>query len=92
MSNIEYVCPICGEEMVERQGPKIRFYGCSNFPQCKGKRTLDGTVFGVDGEAPAGLNADAEGWFNAGISDGMSYDEARDMAWDWQRMEEKDGF
>lgn len=88
----EYTCPICGSEMIERQGPKIKFYGCSNFPRCVGKRTLDGTVFGLDGETPSGLTDDAESWFNAGIADGMSYDEARDMAFDWQRMEEKDRF
>ena len=88
----KYTCPICGEEMEERQGPNIKFYGCSNFPGCKGKRTLDGTVFGIDGEVPAGLTDDAERWFEAGIEEGMSYDEAREMALDWQRMEEKDRY
>ena len=78
--------------MVERQGPNIKFYGCSNFPKCMGKRTLDGTVFGVDGESPAGLTYDAEGWFKVGLSDGMSYDEAREMAFDWQHMEENDRY
>lgn len=82
-----YLCPICDADMVERQGPKIKFYGCSMYPQCKGKRTLDGAVFGVDDETPIGLSAEAEGWFNAGIADGMDYDEAKEMALDWQRHE-----
>ncbi len=30
------VCPRCSAEMVERQGPRGRFWGCSRFPQCRG--------------------------------------------------------
>lgn len=87
MYNDGYACPICGADMVKRQGPKIEFYGCNMYPGCKGKRTLDGTVFGFDGESPAGLSEESESWFYAGISEGMSYDEAREMAFDWQRHE-----
>lgn len=85
-----YLCPICESEMVERQGPKIKFYGCSNFPRCIGKRTMDGAVFGVDGEIPLGLNDDGEDMFSIGLSEGRSYDEAKEMAFDWQRWQEKD--
>lgn len=88
MANEEYTCPICGADMVERQGRNKKFYGCSMYPRCKGKRALDGTVFGVDGESPAGLSEESESWFYAGISDGMSYDEAREMAFDWQKHED----
>ena len=87
MANEEYTCPICGANMVERQGPKIKFYGCSMYPRCIGKRTLDGIVFGTDNESPAGLSEESEGWFYTGLSEGMSYDEAREMAFDWQRHE-----
>ena len=73
--------------MVERQGPKIKFYGCSMYPRCKGKRTLDGIVFGIDNESPTGLSEESERWFHAGVSEGMSYDEAKEMALDWQRHE-----
>ena len=85
-----FQCPICGEDMIERQGPKIKFYGCVKFPLCRGKRTLDGEVFGVDNEMPVGISGEAEDWFRAGIADGMDYDEAREMAFDWQRQEEND--
>ena len=88
MRNEGWTCPICNEDMIERQGPKIRFYGCSMYPRCKGKRTLDGKVFGVDDEIPVGLSEESEGWFHAGLSEGMSYDEAREMAFDWQRHED----
>lgn len=93
MKNVsDYSCPICGEDMIERQGPKIKFYGCSRFPDCIGKRTLDGEVFGIGGETPLGLEGEGEDWFRSGIRDGMSYDEAREMAFDWQHMEENDRY
>lgn len=88
-------CPLCGEQMVERTGPKIKFYGCIRYPLCKGKRTLDGVAFGIDGEkpeAPAWLDKEGRECFYAGLADGMSYEEAREMAFDWQRLEEKDRF
>ncbi|NOT17807.1 MAG: hypothetical protein HOP20_07060 [Sulfuriferula sp.] len=28
-------CPSCGIKMIERKGPKSRFWGCSNYPKCK---------------------------------------------------------
>lgn len=30
------VCPRCSAEMIERHGPRGRFWGCSRFPQCRG--------------------------------------------------------
>lgn len=30
----EEICPLCGGNLVERQGPYGRFYGCSNYPKC----------------------------------------------------------
>ncbi len=32
---IQGVCPRCGGELVEREGKYGKFYGCSNFPDCK---------------------------------------------------------
>lgn len=29
------VCPECGEEMVLREGKYGKFWGCSNYPECK---------------------------------------------------------
>lgn len=60
--NGKYVCPLCGAEMVERKGTKITFYGCSEFPNCRGKRLLSGEPFGDDygnglsGEGKNGIN------------------------------------
>ncbi len=31
-------CPKCGSTMILRNGPYGRFYGCSNYPRCKGTR------------------------------------------------------
>lgn len=90
MTNEGYLCPICESDMVERQGPKIKFYGCSMYPKCLGKRTMDGTVFGVDDETPLGLNDEGEDMFRIGLSEGRSYDEAKEMAFDWQRWQDKD--
>ncbi len=32
-------CPSCGQSMYRIDGKFGIFYGCSQFPQCKGKRT-----------------------------------------------------
>ena len=29
-------CPKCGTKMVNRKGPRGEFWGCSNFPKCRG--------------------------------------------------------
>lgn len=31
-------CPKCGSTMILRNGPYGRFYGCSNYPRCRGTR------------------------------------------------------
>ncbi len=31
-------CPLCGAPMALRTGPYGKFYGCTNYPSCKGKR------------------------------------------------------
>ncbi len=33
-------CPICHSEMIMRKSKYGAFYGCSRYPQCKGKRKL----------------------------------------------------
>lgn len=37
-------CPECGEPMVSRANKTTgqRFWGCSNYPTCKGTRDTDG--------------------------------------------------
>lgn len=35
-------CPVCGASMVLRSGRYGEFYGCTNYPSCKGKRSLGG--------------------------------------------------
>ena len=37
-------CPECGEPMVSRANAITgqRFWGCSNYPQCRGTRDTDG--------------------------------------------------
>ena len=99
----EFYCPACGGKMVRRESSKRKgyyFLGCINFPDCTGKRTLDGEEFGqnydhsgydsAEYDSPAGISEDAERWFYAGMNDGMGYAGARDMAQEWQRQEEKD--
>ncbi len=34
------ICPKCGAEMVRRKGMYGEFYGCSNFPGCRGTRKI----------------------------------------------------
>jgi DNA topoisomerase-1 len=36
----DIACPKCGAPMVQRQGPRGAFLGCSRFPACKGTRNL----------------------------------------------------
>lgn len=36
----EILCPKCGSEMVKRKGKYGEFYGCSDFPRCRGTRKL----------------------------------------------------
>lgn len=36
----EILCPKCGSEMVRRRGKFGEFYGCSDFPRCRGTRKI----------------------------------------------------
>lgn len=56
-------CPECGESMVSRANKTTgqRFWGCSNFPKCKGTRDTDGESRDERaGEAPRSRRYD--GW------------------------------
>ena len=59
----ETLCPECGEPMVSRANktPGQRFWGCSNYPACKGTRNTDGedTAEERPGRQP---NRRYEGW------------------------------
>ena len=87
-------CPICGEDMVLREGAKVKFYGCSMYPinQCTGKRDLDGEAWGCYDEDPADFDTNGSRMFNVCLAEGWSYDEAAECARDWQRQEEKDNW
>jgi ssDNA-binding Zn-finger/Zn-ribbon topoisomerase 1 len=37
-------CPLCQAELVLKLGRKGMFMGCTNFPQCYGSRSIDGTA------------------------------------------------
>lgn len=39
-SQPEILCPKCGAEMVKRKSMYGEFYGCSNFPRCRGTRKI----------------------------------------------------
>ena len=39
-SQPEILCPKCGSDMVKRNGKYGEFYGCSNFPRCRGTRKI----------------------------------------------------
>lgn len=34
------LCPKCGDEMIRRKGKYGEFYGCVNFPRCRGTRKI----------------------------------------------------
>lgn len=36
----EVLCPKCGAQMVKRSGIYGQFYGCSDFPRCRGTRKI----------------------------------------------------
>jgi hypothetical protein len=37
-------CPKCGGLMVQRMGPRGPFWGCPNYPECRGSRNIDGST------------------------------------------------
>ncbi len=37
------LCPKCGAKMVKRKGKFGEFYGCSDFPRCRGTRKIEAT-------------------------------------------------
>lgn len=41
---LEEKCPECGHHLSIRLGRRGKFIGCSNYPECKYTRNLDGTV------------------------------------------------
>lgn len=97
---MKYKCPICNADMVERSGRK-KFYGCSNYLvyHCPGKRSLDGTPFGCESNdrnsvfysnPPFGLNEKGEEMFEIARGEGRSYEESKEMAFAWQKWNEKD--
>ena len=36
--DVQVSCPLCGSPMIQRNGKYGNFYGCSNYPLCKGTR------------------------------------------------------
>ncbi|MDZ7793900.1 MAG: topoisomerase DNA-binding C4 zinc finger domain-containing protein [Spirochaetia bacterium] len=36
------VCPRCGGNLLVRNGPYGKFYGCSNYPNCRYKKNIRG--------------------------------------------------
>jgi len=52
------VCPVCSKEMVQREATKgknagNKFWGCSQFPKCRGVLTLDEEVSEVEAKTQA---------------------------------------
>ena len=92
VSEPSYICPVCGSNMVLRRGPNTKFYGCESFPQsgCTGKRDLHGNAWGCYDETPFHLNDEGVSMFSILRKDGFSYEEASEIAADWQRQEERD--
>jgi ssDNA-binding Zn-finger/Zn-ribbon topoisomerase 1 len=40
---MDYDCPLCDEgPMIHRVGMEYEFYGCKNFPKCRGTRNRFG--------------------------------------------------
>src|SRR5690606_26028846 len=40
----EFPCPECDKKMVYKLGRNGKFMSCSDFPECKGARTVEGEV------------------------------------------------
>ena len=38
-ANTEKICPRCGNKLIIRNGKRGKFWGCSNFPQCRFTKT-----------------------------------------------------
>lgn len=57
-------CPRCAEPMVQREGPRGMFYGCSNFPVCRGSRNADGstTRYAMSRQSSITWQGDSIGW------------------------------
>lgn len=51
-------CPECGKAMVIKLGRSGKFFSCSNFPDCKGARTLEGKV--LDDGTPIGKHPETD--------------------------------
>ena len=79
---MDFDCPVCGAEMILRNGPQKTFYGCSTYfkTRCPGKRDLDGESWGCDGEEPYYLNDEGSSMFQSCLADGFSFDEASECA------------
>ncbi len=52
----EFPCPTCGKDMVIKLGKNGKFLSCSNFPDCAGARSIDGTELKED--EPLGVHPD----------------------------------
>jgi len=37
-------CPLCGDRMVSRKGKFGKFWGCINFPKCRGHQKEDSDI------------------------------------------------
>lgn len=93
-------CPLCGKEMVLRWGNHGKpFWGCVDyFPNeslggCLGKRNLDGSVSGIDGEYPNSLGPVGREMFDVLSSeDEMTFDERQEISEAWEHDEENDHF
>lgn len=48
LSDSKELCPLCGSPMVVRLGRYGKFLSCSNFPECKGMKDLDGGMDSID--------------------------------------------
>lgn len=40
LKNLARPCPHCGGKLIERKGRHGKFWGCSNYPRCKGIKRL----------------------------------------------------
>lgn len=78
MNNIPN-CPICLSQMVKRKSnsSSFEFWGCQNFPECKGKRYID--------------SLESFSFDNDNIPfDYIGENELIDFQRDWERHNEKD--
>lgn len=73
-SALTVLCPVCGLEMFIKEGRYGSFWGCSNFPKCKGSRSCsDRNDADFDKKALRGLGGDGDDEYDKEMDEVFGY-------------------